>query len=177
MEQIARDCKITSLYEGTDGIQAMDLLARKLGMKEGMVFVDFLGEIQKTIAHARNHATLMPMAESLDAAVNKLGQTAMTLGKTAMSPEVKNAFAHAFPFLEVMGDVVMAWMLLWRAAVAAEKLLDGAKKKDLAFYESQATTARYFINNVLPVTVGKMDAIQGLDDAVVAMPEVGFGGL
>ncbi len=177
VEQIARDCKIASLYEGTDGIQAMDLLARKLGMKEGMVFVEFLGEIQKTIARAKNHEALKAMAESLDAAVNKLGQTAMTLGKTAMSPEVKNAFAHAFPFLEVMGDVVMGWMLLWRAAVAAEKLLDGAKKKDKAFYESQATTARYFINNVLPVTEGKMNAIQGLDDAVVAMPEVGFGGM
>jgi hypothetical protein len=76
-----------------------------------------------------------------------------------------------------MGDVVMGWMLLWRAAIAAEKLQAGAKKKDRAFYEGQATTARYFINNVLPVTRGKMNAIQGLDDAVMAMPEVGFGGL
>ena len=177
VEQIARDCKIASIYEGTDGIQAMDLLARKLGMKKGMVFMEFLGEIQKTIAHAKKNEELIPLAESLDAAVNKLGETAMTLGKKAMSPELKNAFSHAFPFLEVMGDVVMAWMLLWRSAVAAEKLQAGAKKKDKAFYESQATTARYFINNVLPVTLGKMNAIEGLDDAVVAMPEVGFGGL
>ncbi len=177
VEQIARDCKIASIYEGTDGIQAMDLLGRKLGMKEGLVFVEFLGEIQKTIARAKNSESLIPMAESLDAAANKLGETAMILGKQAMSPEVKNAFAHAFPFLEVMGDVVMAWMLLWRAAIAAEKLQEGAKKKDLAFYESKATTARYFINNVLPVTLGKMAAIQDLDDAVVAMPEAGFGGL
>ncbi len=48
-----RDCKITSIYEGTSGIQAMDLLARKIGMKKGMVFMNFLGEIQKTAARAK----------------------------------------------------------------------------------------------------------------------------
>ena len=73
-----------------------------------------------------------------------------------------------------MGDTIMGWMLLWRAAVAAEKLQEGAKKKDVAFYESQATTARYFINNVLPVTQGKMTAIQGLDDAVEKVAGLGI---
>ncbi len=54
VEQYARDCKITSIYEGTSGIQAMDLLARKIGMKKGLVFMNFLGEIQKTAARAKD---------------------------------------------------------------------------------------------------------------------------
>ena len=54
VEQLVRDCKNTSIYEGTDGIQAMDLLWRKLGMAKGRVFMNLLGEIQKTIALGLN---------------------------------------------------------------------------------------------------------------------------
>ena len=98
-------------------------------------------------------------------------------GPQAMSPELKKAFAHAFPFLEVMGDVTMGWMLLWRAAVAAEKLQEGAKKKDAGFYEGQIQSAKFFINTVLPVTLGKMTAIKDLDGSAVEIADVGFGGL
>lgn len=177
VEQIARDCKITSIYEGTDGIQAMDLLARKLGMKKGTVFLAFLEKIQKTIALAREHENLVPMADKLETAMNAMGESALHLGQKAMSPEFKKAFAHAFPFLEVMGDVTMGWMLLWRAVVAAEKLQKGPKKKDVGFYESQIQTAKFFINTVLPVTHGKMVSIKDFDGAAVEMEDVGFGGL
>ncbi|MDX2447898.1 MAG: acyl-CoA dehydrogenase [Desulfobacterales bacterium] len=177
VEQIARDCKITSLYEGTDGIQAMDLLARKLGMKKGKVFMEFLEKIQKTIAHARKHEILVPMADKLEKAMNTLGESALHLGQKAMSPEFKKAFAHAFPFLEVMGDVTMGWMLLWRAVVASEKLQGGAKKKDVRFYEGQVQTAKFFINGVLPVTLGKMASIKDLDGSAVEIADEGFGGM
>lgn len=177
VEQIARDCKIASIYEGTDGIQAMDLLARKLGMKKGKVFLAYLEKIQKTITLARQHKKLIPMADKLETAMNAMGESAMHLGQKAMSPEFKKAFAHAFPFLEVMGDVTMGWMLLWRAVVATEKLQEGAKKKDVSFYESQVQTATFFINTVLPVTHGKMVSIKDFDGAAVEMEDVGFGGL
>ena len=72
----------------------------------------------------------------------------MHLGTTAMSPKFKVAFAFAFPFLEVMGDVIMAWMLLWRAALANQKLESGPKKKDVDFYEGQLKTAEFFIQTI-----------------------------
>ncbi len=128
MEQLMRDCRITMIYEGTNGIQAMDLLGRKLGMKKGKPVMDLFGEMQKTIAAAKGIAGIEAYAAKLEAAVNKLGEVAMHLGATAMSAQVMTAFAHAHPFLEVAGDVVMAWMLLWRASVAApllEKLAGG----------------------------------------------------
>jgi len=177
IEQLARDCKIASIYEGTDGIQAMDLLGRKLGMDEGKVFMGFMGEVQKVIARARESKGLGPLADKLENALNQLGETALHLGKKGVSAEFKTAFAHAFPFLESMGDVTMAWMLLWRASIAAEKLNNGAKKKDINFYEGQLKTAEFFIQTVIPVTCGKMDSIKESSGAAVSISEASFGGL
>jgi len=87
------------------------------------------------------------------------------------------AFAHALPFLYTMGDTIMAWMLLWRAMVASEKLAAKPKKKDIAFYEGQIKTAEFYIHSELPVTLGKMDAIVGGTPAAVEISDAGFGGL
>ena len=189
VEQLLRDVRIASIYEGTNGIQAMDLLGRKIGMQKGQVFMTFMGEVNRVVARAREIDALAGLADKVEKALNRLGETAMHLGQTAMSAQFRTAFAHATPFQEVMGDVVMAWMLLWRAAVAApqlESLLKGLNEderlkkitthKNTAFYHGQILSARYFINSLLPVTHGKMDAIMASEDAVVAMPEAAFGG-
>lgn len=176
VEQLARDCKIASIYEGTDGIQAMDLLARKLGMKNGAVFMDFMHEVQIAIGLAKNSDSLIPLADAVDNALNRLGECALHMGQTAMSSRLKTAFGLAFPFLEAMGDVIMAWMLLWRAAVALPRI-GKAKKKDRAFYEGQIKTADFFIQSILPITLGKMDAIHKSSDAVVEIEDAAFGGL
>ena len=176
VEQLVRDCKITSIYEGTDGIQAMDLLGRKLGMEKGRVFMNFLSEIQKTIALARGMNGLEEIAVEVEKAVNSLGETAMHLGKSAMSPQFIVAFAFAFPFLEVMGDVIMAWMLLWRAALAKQKIEAGAKSKDIEFYQGQLKTAEFFIHTILPATLGKMNGIVRGNGAAVEISEAAFGG-
>jgi len=188
VEQLLRDCKIASIYEGTNGIQAMDLLGRKLGMQGGGVFLNFMQEIQKITAQAKNIKGLEEIAARVDKAVNRLGEVALHLGKTAMSPDIKVAFAHAKPFLDVMGDVCMAWMLLWRATIAVPKLekLAGslnpqarlskaAKNKEAAYYEGQLQSARYFINSILPITLGRMDAIAAVDPAAIDIPEAAFG--
>jgi alkylation response protein AidB-like acyl-CoA dehydrogenase len=177
VEQYARDCKITSIYEGTSGIQAMDLLARKIGMKKGLVFMNFLGEIQKTTARAKAVEALNDLGVKVENTAKRLGEIALHIGKMAMSPDFKVAFAHALPFLYAVGDVVMAWMLLWRAVVASEKLAATPKKKDIAFYEGQIKTAEFFINTELPLTSGKMDSIKGGCAAAIEISDEGFGGL
>jgi alkylation response protein AidB-like acyl-CoA dehydrogenase len=188
VEQYLRDAKITSIYEGTNGIQAMDFLGRKLGMKKGKYFMDLLGEMNKTVAAAKEIESLEAMALKVEKAVNRLGETALTLGTTAMSPKVMTAFAFAQPLLEVTGDVIMGWMHLWRALVAVPKLekhagsLDPAvrkqkaeKNKHAAFYEGKLRTAEFFIHALLPAANGKMDAINGTCDAAIEMPERSFG--
>ncbi len=174
-EQLMRDCRITMIYEGTNGIQSMDLLGRKLGMKKGKLVMDLMGEIMAVTAAAKNIDSIKDYAVKVEEALNKLGEVAMHLGKTAMSEKVLNAFAFSYPFMEVTGDVVMAWMLLWRAQIAAEKL-EKAKKKDIPFYAGQLKSAQYFCTTVLPTTLGKMNAILATDGAVIEIDEASFIG-
>ena len=175
-EQLLRDCKITQIYEGSNGIQAMDLLGRKLGLNKGQAFRDLLGEMNRIIGEAGTVERLKSLAWDTEKAVNRLGETAMHMATTAASDKVMNAFAFAHPFLEATGDTVMAWMLLWRALVASRQLAEGTKKKDAAFYEGQIQSARFFINTILPVTMGKMNAILTTDGSAVEIYEDSFGG-
>ena len=177
VEQYARDCKISSIYEGTCGIQAMDMLARKLGKKGGRVFMSLLQEMNKTIAQAREIEGPAALAADVEAAVNRLGEISMAIGQKAMSSDFKVAFAHSLPFLNVIGDTIMAWMLLWRANVATTRLADGARKKDVAFYQGQLKTAEFYIKTILPEVMGKMNAIEAGCPAAIEIEDDGFAGL
>jgi alkylation response protein AidB-like acyl-CoA dehydrogenase len=188
VEQLLRDSRIFMIYEGTNGIQAMDLLGRKLGMKKGKLFLDYLGLMQKTISEARKTPALNYLTEDFETGVNKLTETALYLSKTAMS-DTMNAFAFAHPFLDVTGDMTMAWMLLWRTTVAWQQLVklagsdDMAKirgkagtHKDAAFYFGQLKTAEFFIKTLLPITMGKFNAINMTNGAANDMLDASFGG-
>ena len=175
-EQLVRDCRITQIYEGTNGIQAMDLLGRKLGLNQGKPIMDLMGEVQKAIASAKEIDGLKGPAGILEKSLNRLAEVAMNLGAMAMSPKVLYAFAFAHPFMEVSGDVVMAWMLLWRASIAATQLENGAKRKDQAYYKGQVKSAEFFTQSVLPATLGKMDAIMADCGAAVEIEDKSFGG-
>ncbi|MFW6180067.1 MAG: acyl-CoA dehydrogenase [Desulfohalobiaceae bacterium] len=174
-EQLLRDCRITMIYEGTNGIQAMDLLGRKLGLNKGQAIMDLMGEIQKTIAQGKENELTQDLAAEVEKSLNKLGEVAMDIGQKAMSEKIMEAFAHAYSLLEVSGDVIMAWMLLWRANVAASKL-DKAKKKDVAFYQGQLKNLEYFVHSVLPTTRGKMNVILQTVPTAIEMDEDAFGG-
>ncbi|MCM2283183.1 MAG: acyl-CoA dehydrogenase [Desulfobacula sp.] len=177
VEQYARDCKITSIFEGTSGIQAMDMLARKIGRKNGEVFKAFLNEITQTLGRAREIEVLKPLADDVEKAVQSLEETAATILQRSRSKEMKAAYAHSLPFLNVMGDVIMAWMLLWRATTASIKLLNGANKKDEIFYKGQVKTAQFYIRTILPEVMGKMNAVKTGDGAAVEITNDEFGGL
>jgi len=173
-EQLLRDCKITQIYEGTNGIQAMDLLGRKLGLNKGKAFTDLIAEVTKTIETAKTAEGLDSLAVNLEKSLTKLMETAKSLGGVMGEGKVELAFAHAHPFLDVTGDVLMAWMLLWRAVIATQKLADKPKKKDVAFYQGQLASAKFFIASVLPVSNGKMEAIMDADPAAVDIADEAF---
>lgn len=188
LEQLLRDCKVTSIYEGTNGIQAMDLLGRKLCMKQGRVFLNLLNEMKKTVEKALTLPELNDLAENLSSAVNLLGETALTLGTKAMSPKPKEAFAYAKPFLDVVGDVSLAWMHVWRATIATtqmekivgsldsgERIKQAALNREVAFYEGVLQTATFFMNVVIPITIGKMNGINSGDTTIVDIPEASMG--
>ena len=155
-----RDAKVNSIYEGPNGIQAMDLLGRKIGMRKGEVFATLINRIKDTISDAKD-AGLKDLADKLEDALNRLQEVAGHLTKQMRSSDIKLAFSFASPFLEVMGDVLVGWMLLWRASVAkpaldkiikdsqSEEYLEMIKKnKNAAFYEGQLKSAQYFIEAI-----------------------------
>jgi alkylation response protein AidB-like acyl-CoA dehydrogenase len=175
VEQLLRDCRITPIYEGTNGIQAMDLLFRKLGQNGGRPINDLGDEIRRAIAAAAEVERTAPMAEKLEQALIRLEEVARHLGMTAMYGNLPTAAAHAHPFLEVCGDVIVGWMLLWRARIAAEALTAKEKEKDAAFYEGQIRGAEFYNQIMLPVTLGRMDAILSGSSVVIDIPEDAFG--
>ncbi|HEX7707391.1 MAG TPA: acyl-CoA dehydrogenase [Thermoanaerobaculia bacterium] len=176
VEQLLRDCRITPIYEGTNGIQAMDLLFRKLGQNGGRPIIDLGDEIRRTVTAAAEIERTAEMADKLEQALLRLEEVARHMGLTAMYGNLLGAAAHAHPFLEVCGDVVVGWMLLWRARIAAAALAKGGKEKDAAFYEGQIKGAEFFTQVMLPVTLGKMDAILSGSSVAVDIAEDSFGG-
>ena len=175
MEQLLRDCRITPIYEGTNGIQALDLLGRKLGQNGGRPIIDLGEEIRRSLAAAAEVDRTTPMADKLEQALVRLEEVARQMGMTAMYGNLLNAAAHAHPFLEVCGDIVVGWMLLWRARIAADAIAAGRSVKDTAFYEGQIKSAEFYSQVLLPVTLGKMDAILSGSSAAIDICEDSFG--
>lgn len=175
VEQYVRDSKIASIYEGTCGIQAMDLLGRKLVMQGGKVFLTFIDAIRQTISEANAVEELQDLAAESEKMVEKLCNTAKVITANAMSDSFKTAYANSLPFLDCMGDSVMAWMLLWRAVIASRQLQDSPKKKDIMFYNGQIKTAEFFIKTITPTSVGRMEGILNQSSAAIEIEDDAFG--
>ncbi len=178
IEQLMRDCKITSIYEGTNGIQAMDLLGRKLGLRKGEIFMHFLQTVRAGIQKAEKIEDLKALGEKLEAALNRYGEAAVFLGKRTRNADIKLAFTQAQPFLDITGDIILAWMLIERAACAYPALqaliADApdpaqviATNREAAFLDGQLKTAAYFVTTTLPVTIGKIKSIMQGDMAAI----------
>ena len=172
VEQLMRDSRIFMIYEGTNGIQALDLIGRKLAMNEGKSFTYFIDQIKQTIQESKNIQGLQTLVEKVSNALTKFERLSLEMGQRMKSERMLNAFSFAHPFLEVAGDITFAWMHLWRASIAAPQLIKkigsldkdaiaqkALKNKDAAFYAGQMESARFFILTLLPSTLGKMDAI------------------
>ncbi len=174
VEQLLRDSRIFQIYEGTNGIQSMDLLGRKIGMNKGKPFMGFLGRIKEAIDKAKGIQGLEAAAAKAEKTYTLYTEVVGEIAKAAMGDKVLNAFAQSHPLLTATGDLTMAWMLLWRAAVASEALAK-AKGKDAAFYEGQIKTCEFFVNNTLFITEGRLNAIKNMNGAVVEISEDAFG--
>jgi hypothetical protein len=174
-ELYLRDQKITSIYEGTNGIQALDLIGRKLSQNNGQAIQDLFALMKSAIGSAQDLERTAPVAARFATALARLEATTAHM-TTTMQADPLTGSAHAFSFMEAVGDMVMAWMLLWRANLAAAALQAGAKEKDQAFYEGQIMSAEFYTRNLLPVTLGRMEAILGASSIANDISEDAFGG-
>ncbi len=192
LEQFLRDEKIGSIYEGANGIQALDLVGRKLNMKKGAYFMTLLGEMGATVNRYSGNPVVGEMACEVQSAVNALAEVAMFFGKSAREGNFLVPINNAYPFLMLMGKVVAAWLLLWEAGIASDKFeallsekgIDphdlaarGAfitDHKDAAFYDGKLMGARFFIRNVLPEIDGTIRSIKSGDMSILEIADASF---
>ena len=122
VEQFTRDCRITGIYEGTNGIQAIDLLSRKIPMSGGNAFKLLVSEIDKTIDTAAAEPALKSLASSVMRAKLQMANAATYLDTLKKTGKAHDAFMNATPMLEIVGDTLLAWMHLWQAQIAYTKI-------------------------------------------------------
>jgi alkylation response protein AidB-like acyl-CoA dehydrogenase len=175
VEQYLRDCKITQIYEGTNQIQAMDLIGRKLVQNKGMNIVNLLGEITATIQTLKGVGELKASVARLEEASAALAELPLKFLEFFGSGKGAVPVQNAEPFLAIMGDVICGWLLLQGAGIALEKLafLD-AGDADVSFYKGKVMSARFFAAEILPTVNVRCGIIKQGQALAVEIDEESF---
>ncbi|NKB43084.1 MAG: acyl-CoA dehydrogenase [Alphaproteobacteria bacterium] len=169
MEQFVRDARITQLYEGTNGIQALDLVGRKMGMHYGRYLRAFFHPVQGFIEANADDADLQPIVLGLAKAFGRLQQATGVLAQKGLS-NPNEAAAGAMDYLNLFGYVAIAFMWAKSAKIAFEK-----KDDESGFYVGKLKTARFYYERVLPETSSLFAKIMAGGDSIMDMEEELFG--
>ncbi len=171
MEQFVRDARIAQIYEGTNGIQALDLVGRKLGANGGRAVQAFLTLLGQEIAAAKGEESLSEFAGALENASGDLQQATMWLMQNGMANPL-NAGAAAYPYMTLMGTVCLGLMWLRMAKASTAALADGAE--DRAFHQAKLITARFFADRILPETAALRRKLEAGAESLMALPVEAF---
>jgi butyryl-CoA dehydrogenase len=150
VEQHFRDTRIHTLHEGTTGIQGMDILGRKVRMKEGRAFTLYLEEVRKTIAAATAFDALEPYADRLSAAIVELETITADLKALGQEKGTRVMLADATVYLDYFSLITIAWQWLLQSIAAVKGLAGNPSKANANFYQGKLQTARYFFHYELP---------------------------
>ncbi len=163
-EQLVRDCRITQIYEGTNGIQAMDLMGRKVVGSQGKLYELFVQDVATFIEANTGDAALKPYLEPLAAAVERLSDVTEHVIKQA--GDNPNAIgAAAVDYLDMFGYTALAYMWAKTVKAAAPK----AEADTSGFYTGKLKTARFYFDRLLPKTVSLAEGIRSGSDAMMAL--------
>ena len=168
MEQFVRDARITQIYEGTNGIQAMDLVGRKLPRDGGRAIRSYFEVVGKDIADAKAAGDPAGVAAALEPALNDLQAATMWLAQNGMA-NPDNAGAGAYAYMDLMGLVTLGWMWLKMAAAAAA---GGKEGRD--FYDNKLTTARFYAERELPLSTALRRKIEAGAETLMKIPAEAF---
>ena len=151
MDQFVRDARIAMIYEGANGVQAMDLVGRKLGLRGGQTFADFLADILELTAEAASDSSLSGISASLNRAVADLQASAQWL-HVAGGENPDHLGAGSSAFLHLFGIVTLGYMWLRMAKAATSAV--GTGDHSPGFLDAKVTTARFYAARMLPETAG-----------------------
>jgi alkylation response protein AidB-like acyl-CoA dehydrogenase len=150
VEQNYRDNRINPIHEGTNGIQALDLLGRKAMMDNGVALKLLLARIAETCAEAKASEELKPYAERLQDLAAQVVDATRAAGKRMQAGEVRLALANATYYMIALGHLVIGWLWLWQAVVA-QRAYAAASDGDRDFYAGKRQTCRFFFTTELPI--------------------------
>jgi len=174
VEQYMRDCKIASIYEGTNGIQALDLVGRKvLNIKKQMApYNDWMATMREGAGKAKKNSALSGLADKVLKTIETMDGITKNFAEAGLKGDTKIPVMNATPYLEAFGDMVGASFLLWHAHVAQEKLDAGVdSESEKKFYEGKVASAKFYINYLLPNVDRWAIAIKSGDKSFIEVDE------
>jgi len=185
VEQYLRDVRVTSIYEGTNGIQAIDLVGRKIRMNDGQALRFFLDEIDNVLNQGRKRENFSRHVSLLEKYKGVLEEGAQSICDEMRSPNVGLALAKASKFLELFGDITLASLWLWQSTIAEEKLetfleqkgmalgdfdMRSCQDKEGAYYAGKIHTGKFYLERVMPAVFGKLEEIKSEGENFLEMP-------
>ena len=163
-EQLVRDCRITQIYEGTNGIQALDLMGRKVVGSQGKLYELFAQDVTRFLEDNRDNEALRPFLEPLAAAVERLDDvTEHVLAQAAENPNAVGA--ASVDYLDLFGLTALGYMWARMVKAAAPK----AEGDRSGFYSGKLKTARFYFERLLPKTVSLAESIRSGSEAMMAL--------
>jgi alkylation response protein AidB-like acyl-CoA dehydrogenase len=166
VEQLARDVKVASIYEGANGIQGLDLVGRKLSKNNGELFFDLMSRIEATIEETRAHPALAELSAALESEAKRAREVTGRIAQAGMSGDVTTPALGASAYLTLLGNLVLGWLLTQQAAIAYDRISEMCLDKsartpearaklveqnaDAQFYDGKLHTAAFFVKNLLP---------------------------
>jgi hypothetical protein len=171
VEQYVRDARIAMIYEGTNGIQALDLVGRKLPAHTGRYLRSFFHPVASFIEENKEDETFGKMIEGLEKAFGALQLSTATIAQKGMA-DPEEAAAAATDYTRLMGLVAMGYCFAKAALMAKTKLADGAE--DAAFYKAKITTARFYFDRILPQATAAFLAIKSGKASMMELEAAAF---
>jgi len=166
MSQFTRDARIAMIYEGANGIQALDLVGRKLGQEGGKHIANFMAHLSHFCDENANSTALEPFVVGIKSASKDL-QTAVMYFMKNGTKTPHNALAGSNDFLHLLGHVCLG--LMWGEMAKAACVALETNRQDRAFYETKLTTGKYYMTRQLPATALHLARITSGGDTVMAL--------
>ncbi len=172
MSQFVRDARIAMIYEGANGIQALDLVGRKLGANGGRAVMAFFKEVGDFCEENRDNEQLNPFTKALKKGLNDLQASTMWFMQNAVkAPD--NAGAGSTDYMHMFGVVALGYLWAQMAKVAVDKLEAGAGD-DTAYLENKLITARFYMDRIMPETVLRRQRVEAGADSMMALDAAAF---
>jgi butyryl-CoA dehydrogenase len=168
VEQFYRDNRLNPIHEGTNGIQALDLLGRKVLMDEAAALRLLSQRVVQTVEASKAEPGLQAFSAALAKGMETLAKTTLTLAQALQGGKLRLGLANASLYLDMMGHLVVAWLWL-RQAQLAQQALPQAAGAERDFYAGKLQACRYFFNYELPLVTQNARLLQALDSTTLDM--------